>query len=458
MRISALSLGLLALLTPLTAAWTKEDREIFRVRDELIAHEGPDVTFYEFLGIAKGASHEDINKAYKKKARELHPDKVRQQLQAKRIKENKEKAKADKLAGRKPSPQVVKQPTKAELNAAIKLASERQSRLSIVADVLRGPGRDRYDYFLSNGFPTWKGTEYYYNRYRPGLGTAVFGVFLLAGGGAHYLALYMSWKRQREFVERYIKFARHAAWGENLGIDIPGVDAQPVAAPAPPPPQQVYEDEEGRQIPINRKMRRMQEREDKKDADKKGDKKSRSAAAAAGFRKTRGRGREPKSVSASASGSATPQPQGAGPTGAKKRVVAENGKVLVVDSLGAVFLEQEDEDGNVAEYLLDPTEIAQPTFKDTAVIRLPLWAYSLTVGRLFSKKSSDGEDDYEEEIDTEVVDDDEESEPGRATPSSGSAEDFELLEKSVDSLGQAKASGTQKSASKTSKRKSTKKR
>ena len=60
-----------------------------------------------------------------------------------------------------------------------------------------------------------------------------------------------------------------------------------------------------------------------------------------------------------ASGSATPVPpaQGSGPSGSKKRVVAENGKVLVVDSLGDVYLEQEDEDGNVGEYLLDVSYI-----------------------------------------------------------------------------------------------------
>jgi curved DNA-binding protein CbpA len=317
------------------------DREIFRVRDELIAHEGDNITFYDFLGVKRSASIDDINKAYKKRSRLLHPDKVRQQLAAERLKAQKEKAKEQKG---KPGAPATKPPTSAEIKTAVKRAEGRQARLSIVADVLRGPGRDRYDHFLTNGFPTWKGTEYYYNRYRPGLGTAIFGVFLVAGGAAHYLALYMSWKRQREFVERYIKFARHAAWGENLGINVPGVDAQAAAAPPPPPQpaQQMYQDDEGRAMPMNRKMRRMQERDAKKDTGKD----------ATG---RKGRRARDQRASPSVSGSATPQPQpeGSGPTGTKKRVVAENGKVLVVDSLGDVYLEQEDEDGKVAEYLLD---------------------------------------------------------------------------------------------------------
>jgi hypothetical protein len=225
----------------------------------------------------------------------------------------------------------VEAPSAAEVRAAVKAASDRQARLSIVANILRGAGRERYDHFLANGFPVWKGTGYYYSRYRPGLGTVVAGLFLFAGGGAHYLALYMSWKRQREFVGRYIKFARHAAWGENLGI--PGVDAAP--APAP----QIPAEDEGRpQAPLNRKQRRMQERETKREARDEGRPVRRARRAGA---------------TAAGSGTATPTPAASGPTGAKKRVVAENGKVLVVDSLGDVYLEQEDEDGNVEEFLLD---------------------------------------------------------------------------------------------------------
>ncbi|KLU84328.1 DnaJ domain-containing protein, partial [Magnaporthiopsis poae ATCC 64411] len=194
MKISTLSLGLLAVLTPFAAAWDKEDREIFRVRDELIAGEGQDVTFYDFLGVKPAASIDDISKAYRQKSRQLHPDKVKQQLTAERARAAKAK---DKFKKKKP-------PTQAEIKTAIKKASDRQARLSIVANILRGPSRDRYDHFLSNGFPSWKGADYYYSRYRPGLGTAMFGVFLMGGGLVHYLILYMNWKRQQEFVGRYI--------------------------------------------------------------------------------------------------------------------------------------------------------------------------------------------------------------------------------------------------------------
>ena len=42
-----------------------------------------------------------------------------------------------------------------------------------------------------------------------------------------------------------------------------------------------------------------------------------------------------------------------GPVGAKKRTRAENGKVLIVDSVGNVFLEEETEEGDTQEFLLD---------------------------------------------------------------------------------------------------------
>ena len=222
---------------------------------------------------------------------------------------------------------VGKPPSEAEIRSAQRVASERQTRLGLIAEILRGPERDRYDHFLSNGFPVWKGTNYYYNRYRPGLGTAMFGVFLVMGGAFHYLAMYMSWKRQREFVEWYIKIARQTAWGENLGIAGVGVGASGGAGrgSATPADSDAGDDEEYQ--PRNRRERRMQQRETRREHGKKA----------------------PKRKAASAKAD---EPQG-GPTGARKRVVAENGKVLVVDSLGDVYLEEEDEEGNVDTFLLD---------------------------------------------------------------------------------------------------------
>ncbi|KAI8946286.1 hypothetical protein F4801DRAFT_583524 [Xylaria longipes] len=424
MKLSTLTLGLVALLTPLTAAWSKEDREIFRVRDELSTHEGPDVTFYDFLGVVPAASQDEINKAYKRKSRALHPDKVRQQLMADRAKQNKVKG-----------VKVTKSPSQSQIKVAVKKASERQARLSIVTNVLRGPGRARYDHFLKNGFPTWKGTEYYYSRYRPGLGTVLVGCLLVGGGGFHYIALYMSWRRQREFVERYIKFARSAAWGDKFTIaGLDAAAAAAAAAEATPPPQAAADEDQQQQPPIamNRKQRRMQEKETRRESAKEGRKPSRAA-----------KGRS----SQQASGSATPVPQQTqasedGPTGAKKRIVAENGKILVVDSLGDVYLEQEDADGNMHEFLLDPNELPPPTVRDTALFKLPGWAYALTIGRALgqSPSSPDGsEADAAEDADSAES----EEAPAARTPSTDSADDFELLEKSVEDLPQPKTTGSQ---------------
>lgn len=314
------------------------DREIFRVRDELAAALGPEITFYDFVGVSPSASLDDINKAYRKKTRQLHPDKVKQQLAA-------DRAKAAKKEGsnKKPGVNVSKGPTAGEVRAAVKRASEMQARLSIVTNVLRGPERDRYDHFLANGFPVWKGTEYYYNRYRPGFGTVMFGLFIFVGGGAHYIALYMSWKRQREFVDRYIRYARQAAWGNQLGgVDLGGdIGADPSMGGGAPVDTGAADEEPQPNMAMNRKQRRMQERDAKREAVREG---------ASGRRAAR-RG---LASGAGSSGTATPTPQTvAGPTGAKKRVVAENGKILVVDSLGDVYLEQIDEEGKVEELLLD---------------------------------------------------------------------------------------------------------
>ncbi|KAI1333213.1 hypothetical protein F5Y16DRAFT_355116 [Xylariaceae sp. FL0255] len=424
MKFSTLTIGLFALLTPLTAAWSKEDREIFRVRDEIATHEGANVTFYDFLGVKPSATQDDINKAYKKKAKALHPDKVRQKLMADHVKQKKGK---DGSSKKKPGVNVSKPPSQSLIKAEIKKAGERQTRLSIVTNILRGPGRDRYDHFLSNGFPTWKGTEYYYSRYRPGLGTVLTGVLIVVGGGFHYLALYMSWRRQREFVERYIKFARQTAWGEDLNI--PGVE-ETAQAPPPPPPAPAADDDQP-QMPMNRKQRRMQEKEDRRESAKESKRSGRA----------RGRGGQ------QASGSATPIPAApsSGPTGTRKRVQAENGKILIVDSVGNVYLEEQDEDGHVLEFLLDPNEMPQPTIKDTALFKLPGWAYSLVATPLQGKPSPDesATTDAEDVVEELIDNDDEDSDVPQRTPSTDSAEGFEFLDKSVEDLSKSKTSSSQ---------------
>lgn len=230
-----------------------------------------------------------------------------------------------------------KQPTQREVDKFTKEATLRYQLLSTVANVLRGQGRERYDHFMKNGFPTWRGTGYYYTRYRPGLGTVLFGLFIFGGGLVHYGVLIMSWRRHRDFVDRYIKHARKMAWGDELGIQgIPGSSngSANTSRTATPPPQAADEDEQF--VPRNRKERRAMEKDNKKK-----DKNPTKSAAVARAAKN--------------AGISTPQEAEltSGPIGAKKRVVAENGKVLIVDSAGNVYLEEETEDGDKHEFLLD---------------------------------------------------------------------------------------------------------
>lgn len=86
---------------------------------------------------------------------------------------------------------------------------------------------------------------------------------------------------------------------------------------------------------------------------------------------------------------------------------------------------------------MQPNEIPKPTVKDTAIVRAPLFVFDATIGRLMPRRTS------EEQLDI-VVDEDDSDEPQR-TPSDSADEDFEMLDKSVDSLGKAKSTGTQKS-------------
>lgn len=210
----------------------------------------------------------------------------------------------------------------------------------------------------------WKGTGYYYSRFRPGLGSVLTGLLLVFGGGGHYLALVLGWKRQREFVDRYIRQARRAAWGDELGVHgIPGLDSASATAPS-------TQGGDSDAMPVNRRQKRMMERGNRKDG-KKGAKAARD------------------------SGTSTPT-ESAGPTGERKRVVAENGKMLIVDSTGNVFLEEETEEGDRQEFLLDIDEIRRPTVRDTMLFQVPIWCFQKSVGRL-TGSSQAGDLDVDEE-------------------------------------------------------------
>lgn len=339
MRVLSRAASLLLLVlacAAFVAAWSKEDHEIFRLRDEVLAHEGSNATFYSFLGIKPAASQDDINKAYRKLSRTLHPDKARSTWLANYNKPKKVTPKA----GAKPTVHVQKnkQPSQSEISKFTKEAEKRFEILGLVVGVLRSEGRDRYDHFLRNGFPTWRGTGYYYERFRPGLGSVLLGLFIFVGGGVHYGALYLGWKRQREFVERYIKHARRMAWGDEGGIGaIPGLGGATSGTSTP----QTGDEQESMQW--NRKQKRAMEREKKRE-NKGGVTKSARAV-----------------EKARTSGISTPQEAEitSGPVGAKKRTVAENGKILIVDSVGNVFLEEETEEGDRQEFLLDVSRLEQ---------------------------------------------------------------------------------------------------
>ena len=311
--------------------WTAEDHEIFRLKDEVQNAEGVNATFYSFMGLELKASQDEINKAYRKLSKTLHPDKARSNWLANYNVPKKPNTKA----GAKPTVHVQKnkQPSQAEINRFNKEAGARFERLSLVANILRGSERERYDHFLSNGFPAWRGTGYYYKRFRPGLGTVLTGLFIFVGGGVHYAFLYLSWKRQKEFVQRYIKHARRMAWGDEGGVgSIPGLGSGQNGTTTPRQDTPDADDS----MQWNRREKRAMEKEKRKE----GKKPVKSAQVAEKAKR--------EGISAPKDAEIT-----SGPVGAKKRTVAENGKVLIVDSVGNVFLEDETEEGDIQEFLLD---------------------------------------------------------------------------------------------------------
>ncbi|KAI4526519.1 DnaJ-domain-containing protein [Schizophyllum commune Loenen D] len=166
----------LAVLATVVLAWDKEDHEIFDIVSDLEQAEGRGTTFYSWLGVPSTATTPEIAKAYRKLSMKLHPDK----------------------------------------NPGVKGAQERFARLGVISTILRNPeSRKRYDFFYKNGVPKWRGTGYYYSRYRPGLKTVLTFLVILSSA-IQYLVQHMTYKSDLARVQRFMRDARAAAWGPSL--------------------------------------------------------------------------------------------------------------------------------------------------------------------------------------------------------------------------------------------------
>ncbi|KAF6762257.1 DnaJ domain-containing protein [Ephemerocybe angulata] len=174
MKLFSLLFGILAVLATTVLAY--EDHEIFDLVSELEAAEGKGTTFYSWLDVPSTASTADIAKAYRKKSMVLHPDK----------------------------------------NAGVKGIQERFARLGVISAILRNKEkRERYDFFYKNGVPKWRGTGYYYARFRPGLGF-VFSFLIIVTSGLQYMVQGFNYKKDLARIEQITGKAKAAAWGPKM--------------------------------------------------------------------------------------------------------------------------------------------------------------------------------------------------------------------------------------------------
>ncbi|KAF8165267.1 DnaJ domain-containing protein [Crassisporium funariophilum] len=176
MKLFSLLFAVLAVLVTTVLAWEKEDHEIFDLVTELEAAEGKKTTFYSWLEVPSTATTNEIAKAYRKKSMQLHPDK----------------------------------------NPDVKGIHERFARLGVIAKILRNKEeRKRYDFFYKNGVPVWRGTGYYYERFRPGLGSVVVFLTMLTSG-LQYLVQRINYTKDLKRIENIVTKAKAAAWGPKL--------------------------------------------------------------------------------------------------------------------------------------------------------------------------------------------------------------------------------------------------
>lgn len=312
----------------------------------------------DYLGVNRTAKHAEIIKAYRKKSKSMHPDKVKRafiaEYRAEKLHENRKKNSSNKKHNRKSGVHVAKNPSKRQIDRAVKLATQRYARLAVIRDILTGPGRERYDHFLKNGFPMWKGTGYYYSRFRPGLGSVLLGLYVVFAGLAHYAAMKLNYTRQKQFTEFCMKYARRTAWGDEMGIGAvanlgTGADAGPSPVAAPTAETNGTEGASG--ATLTRRQKRMMDRESRKESKKNAGKNAPDASSPMA--------EVPVNVP--------------GSYGERRRVDLPNGVPVIVDSMGDVFIEEHDDEGNTWEEILNIDMIPKPQFTKTAMFTFPVW-------------------------------------------------------------------------------------
>ncbi|CAL1700734.1 unnamed protein product [Somion occarium] len=153
-----------------------EDYEIFDLVSAIETSEGKGTTFYSWLNVPPSATTAEIARAYRKKSMILHPDK----------------------------------------NPGVKGAHERFARLGVISKILRDPeSRKRYDFFYKNGVPRWRGTGYYYARFRPGIGS-VFVFLTILSSVLQYAIQRVNYGKDLKRIETIRHQAKSAAWGTKL--------------------------------------------------------------------------------------------------------------------------------------------------------------------------------------------------------------------------------------------------
>ncbi|KAL2915401.1 hypothetical protein HK105_205017 [Polyrhizophydium stewartii] len=144
-------------------AWETEDQQIFDLQETLRSIE-PAGDFYSVLEVPRSASVADINRAYRKKSMLYHPDKT-------------------------------SDPKLRKLHTLL------TSMSSILKD---DEMRKRYDGHLARGFPTWRGSGYYYDKYKPGLFTVVFFILFFVSV-AQYIVGWIFYYREKQRIAEHVE-------------------------------------------------------------------------------------------------------------------------------------------------------------------------------------------------------------------------------------------------------------